>query len=147
MEDELEKVYEKRHSIEEKILDEIRKIPAKKWECGSRSNILGTYQTTLKGKGKDYDVFLSHEHVESGWEPDGGFYWNSEWVYDLKVMDGKKEVASYGEEDAKGIFEKIHEEYGRLEKKRERRAERKKELEENRKYKKDTEELERDFGN
>jgi len=142
----MDEVYEKRRNLEEKILDEIRKIPAKKWECESRNGVLGSYKTTLKGKGKDYGVFLSHEHIESGWEPDGGFYWNSEWIYNLKVIDGKKEVASYGEEDTKEFFEKIHEEHGRLKEKRKRQAEREKEIKENRKYMKETEELEREFG-
>lgn len=143
--DEMEHVYEKRRNLEEKILDEVRKIPAKRWVCDSRTDILGSYQTKLKGKRKDYDVFLSHEHIESGWEPDGGFYWNSDWVYELTVMDGKKEIASY-QSEAEKIFDKIHEEHGKLQEKRRRQAERRKEIEEDRKYTKETEKLEKEFG-
>lgn len=144
----MEGVYEKRQNLEEKILDKIRKIPAKKWECNSRTDILGSYQTTLKGKGKDYDVFLSHEYYEGMWESDGGFYWpgTERWTYELKVVDGKKEIASYGEKETKELFEKIHDGHGKMQEKRKRQAEHRKEIEEDRKYAKETEELEREFG-
>lgn len=144
--DEMGNVYEKRRDLEEKILDEVRKIPAKKWVCDSRTNTLGSYQTKLKGRSKSYDVFLSHEHIESCWEPDGGFYWNSDWVYELAVMDGKKEIASYDEKDTKELFEKIHDEHGKIQERQKRQAERRKEIEEDRKYTKETEELENEFG-
>ncbi|MBI5355800.1 MAG: hypothetical protein HZB68_05085 [Candidatus Aenigmarchaeota archaeon] len=146
MGDKMEEVYEKRRNLEEKILDDIRNIPAKKWECNSRTDILGSYQAKLKGRGKDYDVFLSHEHIESGWEPDGGFYWNSEWIYTLKVMNGQKEIASYNEKETEELFDKIHDEHGKMQERRKRQAERRKEIKEDRKYRKDTEELEKEFG-
>lgn len=145
-----DEISERRGKIEQKLLERIREIPIREWkqtasyDRGAKDQ--ATYETSMNINGHDYNVLLTYHSYETGWEPDGGFYWGYQIDEILKIFDGKKEIAEYDKPTARKLFNEVSEGYLKLEKRREE----KRVIEEERKSKRDAEEelekLEKDFG-